>query len=98
MGGGGDDHGSMLMIMIVCYLQGGHEDADFVPCPESYLELTNGQATKQVFASTLFYALAVLKNNILIFSEQQIIIIINSSSSSSISSNSSSRSRGSSKN
>ena len=61
-------------------MQGGQEDADFIPCPESYLELTNGQATKQVFASTVFYALAVPKNNIVIFSEQQ---IISSSSSSS---------------
>ena len=57
----GDDDGSMLMMMIVRYLQGGQEDADFVPCPESYLELTNGQTTKQVFESTVLYALAVLK-------------------------------------
>jgi hypothetical protein len=41
-------------------LQGGQEDADFLPCPESYLELTNGQPNKQVFSSTVFFAPAVV--------------------------------------
>ncbi|PNF17421.1 hypothetical protein B7P43_G02967 [Cryptotermes secundus] len=31
--------------------QDGRDNADFVPCPESYQELTNGQLTKQVSSS-----------------------------------------------
>ncbi|XP_021926195.1 mitogen-activated protein kinase-binding protein 1 isoform X3 [Zootermopsis nevadensis] len=31
--------------------QGGRENSDFVPCPESYQELTNGQPIKQVSSS-----------------------------------------------
>lgn len=37
------------MFNVFNILQGGRENSDFVPCPESYQELTNGQPIKQVF-------------------------------------------------
>jgi hypothetical protein len=37
------------MFNVFNILQGGRDNSDFVPCPESYQELTNGQLNKQVF-------------------------------------------------